>query len=66
MDSITADRLIRFANSHDDGTPQPRAEFDAAAGAVVVRSTEAHPDGRVAVVLDSVRSLQELRDVLGY
>jgi len=59
--------LVRFANSHDDGTPQPRAEFDPVRGLVVVRSTEIHLESRqTKVVSEEVQSLAQLRDLLGY
>jgi hypothetical protein len=61
-----AAKLVAFANDHDDGTPQPRAYFDEHLGAVIVKSTVVWPGGQTAVEHDSVRSVRELRAVLGY
>ena len=67
MDEALAAALVRFANSHDDGTAQPRAEYDAVNRVVVVRSTELHLDSRVTrVVAEEARSLAEVRNLLGY
>lgn len=66
MESNFAAKLIAFANSHDDGTAQPRAYFDGNCDAVIVKSTAVWPNGDSAIELDSVRSFAQLRDVLGY
>lgn len=66
MDSITAGRIVKFVNSHDDGTPAPRAHYDAAADAVVIKSFVVLANGTEVTETDSVRSLGEARDVLGY
>lgn len=61
-----ADKLIAYANEHDDGTPMPRAYFDPRLGAVVVKSTVLWPGGEKAIEHDTVRNVRELRAVLGY
>ena len=67
MDEALAATLVRLANSHDDGTEQPRAEYDAVKGVVVLRSTELHLDSRaMRVVSEEARNLEELRTLLGY
>jgi hypothetical protein len=60
-------RLVEFANSHDDGTEQPRAVYDPDLCSVVVSSTEiCLATKRPRVVREAVRTLQELRALLGY
>lgn len=69
MEQLTAERaakLVAFANEHDDGTPTPRAHFDRAAGVVVIRSTAVLASGEHVIESDTVRSLSQLRAVLGY
>lgn len=61
-----ASRLVELANQHDDGGPMPRAHFDEAKDAVVVRSLVVNPVGPVSYEYDEVRSMRALRDLLGY
>lgn len=61
-----ADTLVRFANQHDDGTSMPRAYFDEAKDAVVVRSMSIGRAGVRSYEYDEVRSLRALRELLGY
>ncbi len=67
MNASLARVLVNFANSHDDGTDQPRAEYCPTANAVLVRSTEVNLDTGVSqVATDKVTTLGELRNLLGY
>ena len=66
LDPIQASRLVEFANQHDDGGPMPRAGYDKAKDAVVVRSLSIAPDGTRTYENDEVRSMRALRDLLGY
>lgn len=66
LDPIQASRLVEFANQHDDGGPMPRAHFDEAKDAVVVRSMVVNPDGTRTYENDEVRSMRALRELLGY
>lgn len=66
LDPIQASRLVEFANQHDDGGPMPRAYFNQARDAVVVRSMVVRPVGPVYYEYDEVRSMRALRELLGY
>lgn len=67
MSAETIASLIEFANAHDGGTPMPRAQYDVAVDAVLLTSSEVHLDtGKVVLVQDPVRSMDELRAALGY
>lgn len=66
MDQFQAKRLVAFVNSHDDGTPEPRAHYDAIDGRVRITSTCFLKDGRQSFEFDYVRTLGEARAVLGY
>jgi hypothetical protein len=60
-----ASRLVEFANQHDGG-PMPRAGYNEARDAVVVRSLVVNPVGPVSYEYDEVRSMRALRELLGY
>lgn len=66
LDPIQAARLVEFANQHDDGGPMPRARFDEAKDAVVVRSLSISRTGVRTHEHDEVRSMRALRELLGY
>jgi hypothetical protein len=67
MDEQLVQALIRFADSHDDGTAPPRAYYCPQKDAVMLRSTELHLDTRVErIVEEPARSLHDLRNLLGY
>lgn len=55
-----------FLNQHDDGGPMPRAGYNEARDAVVVRSLVVNPVGPVSYEYDEVRSMRALRELLGY
>ena len=58
--------LLLFINSHDDGTPQPRARMSDDHSCIVVRSTEILASGGHVIVENYVSSIHEARDLLGY
>jgi hypothetical protein len=61
--------LADWVNTHDDGTPQPRAEIEAlrvpGRWRVAIRSTVL-ANGEDAVETDHAASLAEARNILGY
>lgn len=62
-----AQRMVQFANSHDDGSPKPRAKYDRASNAVVVASMEYYPSTRQHhLVHGTVREWHDLKALLGY
>lgn len=60
--------LAAWVNTHDDGTPMPRAHFISSDSAwvVVIKSTEVHPDGTSSIATDRAHSMAEARAILGY
>lgn len=66
MNQDLANALIQFANEHDGGTPQPRARYDERLDAVVVASIECLGPGQFETVHEPVRSMSQLRALLGY
>lgn len=67
MEQSLVNALLSFASLHDDGTPEPRVRYDVATDAVVLTSIEFDLTTREQrFVEDSVRTMGELRDVLGY
>lgn len=67
MTTEEAQLLVRFANEHDDGSPQPRARYDAQRDAVVVACREFDVANRQSrTVYEEVRNMAALRAVLGY
>lgn len=69
--AIRASLIASWVNTHDDGTPQPRAEVRhtptcRAPYCVVIRSTEYRADGSRLVVVDHAWSTAEARAILGY
>ena len=59
-------QLVNFANLHDIGGPVPCAHYDPAADAVVVHGVAVDRDGIAHDTTDQVRSMTQLRDLLGY
>lgn len=68
MSLIDAERLAAWVETHDDGTPAPRALIrrGPCGHYVVIRSTVVLADGETDVDTDVVNSLGEARAVLGY
>lgn len=69
LDRHRAEKLARWVNEHDDGTPMPRAIVAEINGRFVVkiRSTEVHLATRVSnVVTETARNSGEARAILGY
>lgn len=68
MTTTEAQRIATWANSHDDGTPQPRATVETTGSTVTIqlRSSERTSDGAWSVVAEHMRSLSDVRDALGY
>jgi hypothetical protein len=57
-------RLAAWVNSHDDGTPQPRATVTDLG--VAIRSAELHPSGSLVVFEEIAYSCEQARVILGY
>lgn len=75
MDRATASNLAAWVNTHDDGTPQPRADvvptlLGPPPGLVTYRvrilSTEALQNGARRKIAQPADSLAQARAILGY
>ena len=56
--------IAQWVNTHDDGTPFPRASV--VGDVVVIKSTYTDSNGKECTESAEVRTLSEARDVLGY
>lgn len=66
MSIQNAKALVEWINSHDDGSPQPRAFTSFDGQNIIIRCLEVHANGRREIVEVIARSVTEVRDTLGY
>lgn len=68
MEQAYAQRVAKWVETHDDGTPPPRTSVICEDGEylVEIRCTDVWPDGRATIATERAHSLEDARAHLGY
>lgn len=68
MEKSYAQRVAKWVETHDDGTPSPRTDVICEHGdyLVEIRCTELLPDGSTNIATERAHSLDDARAHLGY